>query len=285
MSTGQIILLGAIAGLTIFLGLPVGRVRGLSPMWRAVLNAGAAGVLVFLLVETMVHAFDPVEHALEERDWGTFTGRGLIFTVGLGVGLLGLVSYDRWSKARTTRALDRASASSLGPGAAAVVEFAPPRGLAALSDPQRIALMIAVGIGIHNLAEGLAIGQAAKSDLTKLAVLLVVGFAVHNATEGFGIVAPLTSQQERPSWRFLALMGLIAGGPTFLGTVVGQAWTSEWLSILFLSLAAGSILYVVVQLLRVAAKLDHDQMHVMWGLFAGIVLGFATELVLVAAGL
>ena len=166
-----------------------------------------------------------------------------------------------------------------------MAEFAPARGLATLSEPKRIALMIAVGIGIHNLAEGLAIGQAAKTDLTKLAVLLVIGFAVHNATEGFGIVAPLTSEQERPSWGFLGLMGLIAGGPTFLGTVVGQAWTSEWLSILFLSLAAGSILYVVVQLLRVAAKLDHDQMHVMWGLFAGLVIGFGTELVLVAAGL
>ena len=285
MSTGQIVLLGAIAGLTIFLGLPVGRIRGLSTMWRSVLNAGAAGVLIFLLVETVIHAFEPVEEALEEREWGVFTGRGVIFTVGLGVGLLGLVAYDRWSKRRSqARSLDRASAS-IGPGAAAVVEFAPARGLAALSEPKRIALMIAVGIGIHNLAEGLAIGQAAKTDLTKLAVLLVIGFAVHNATEGFGIVAPLTSEQERPSWGFLGLMGVIAGGPTFLGTVVGQAWTSEWLSILFLSLAAGSILYVVVQLLRVAAKLDHDQMHVMWGLFAGLVVGFGTELVLVAAGL
>ena len=80
-------------------------------------------------------------------------------------------------------------------------------------------------------------------------------------------------------------MGLVAGGPTFLGTLVGQSWTSEWLSILFLSLAGGSILYVVVQLLRVAVKLEHDQWHVMWGLFAGLVVGFGTELVLVAAGL
>lgn len=281
MSTSQIILLGAIAGLTIFLGLPIGRMRGLSPMWRAVLNAGAAGVLVFLLVETVIHAFEPVEHALEDSEWGAFVGKGLVFTACLGIGLLGLVYYDRWSRRR-----NRATTRPAGPGAAVATEFAPARsGLAALSEPKRIALMIALGIGIHNFAEGLAIGQSAKSDLTGLAVLLVVGFAVHNATEGFGIVAPLTSEQETPSWAFLGMMGLVAGGPTFLGTVIGQAWTSEWLAIAFLSLAAGSILYVVVQLLRVAAKLDHDQMHVMWGLFAGIVVGFGTELVLVAAGL
>jgi ZIP family zinc transporter len=284
MSTSQIILLGAVAGLTIFLGLPVGRIRGISVMGRALLNAGAAGVLVFLLVETAAHAFEPVEHAADDRAWSSLAGRGAVFVGCFGLGLLGLVYYDRWSK-RRARHLSSGTGASMGPGAASVAEFTREGRAAALTDAQRVALMIAVGIGIHNFAEGLAIGQAAKSDLTNLAVLLVVGFALHNATEGFGIVAPLTSGSERPSWGFLGLLGLIAGGPTFVGTVVGQAWTSELLSIAFLSLAAGSILYVVVALLRVATKLDHEPMHVMWGLFLGLVVGFGTELVLAAAGL
>ena len=281
MSSGQIVLLGAIAGLTIFIGLPVGRIRGISAMWRAVLNAGAAGVLVFLLVETVAHAFEPVEEAVEESEWGEFAVRGVIFTVAFGLGLLGLVYYDRWVKNRVHRAQN----ASMGPGAASVADFGVAGRVAGLSEPKRIALFIAIGIGIHNFAEGLAIGQSAESGAVSLAVLLVIGFALHNATEGFGIVAPLTSEQEMPSWGFLLAMGAIAGLPTFVGTVVGQAWTNQNLEIAFLALAAGSILYVVVQLLRVAAKLDHDQMHVMWGLFAGIVLGFGTELVLVAAGL
>jgi ZIP family zinc transporter len=281
MSSGEIIVLGAIAGLTIFLGLPVGRVRGLSAMWRAVLNAGAAGVLVFLLVETVVHAFEPVEEAVEEKEWAEFLLRGPIFVVAFGIGLLSLVYYDRWMKRR----VGDGAPASVGPGAASVTEFRTAGRVASLSEPKRLALLIAIGIGIHNFAEGLAIGQSAESGAVNLAVLLVIGFALHNATEGFGIVAPLTSEREIPTWGFLIAMGCIAGIPTFLGTVIGQAWTNQNLEIAFLALAAGSILYVIVQLLRVAARLDHDQMHVMWGLFAGIVLGLGTELVLVAAGL
>jgi ZIP family zinc transporter len=116
-------------------------------------------------------------------------------------------------------------------------------------------------------------------------MLLVVGFALHNATEGFGIVAPLTGRTPRPTWGFLAVLGVIAGLPTFLGTVAGQSVESPWLEIAFLGLASGSILFVVVQLLRVASRLDDDPMHVMWGLFVGFALGLVTELVLVAAGL
>lgn len=106
--------------------------------------------------------------------------------------------------------------------------------------------MIASGIGLHNFAEGLAIGNSAATGELSLAVLLVIGFALHNATEGgFGIVAPLTGGQ-RPSWGgFLALLGgLVGGGPTFVGTLVGQRFVSEEVSVAFLGLAAGSILYV-----------------------------------------
>ena len=285
MSEGEILLLGAIAGLTIFLGLPVGRIRGLSTKARALLNAGSAGVLLFLLIETFEHGFAPVELALEQvtvesgGSWGTFVGRASLFAVAIAVGMLSLVYYDRWMKRRAPGAK-----ASIGPGAAAVQEFAPARGIHALSEPKRLALFIAIGIGVHNLAEGLAIGQSAASGNVSFAWLLVIGFGVHNATEGFGIVGPLAGEADRPSWAFLGLMGLIAGLPTFLGTVVGQSVVDANLEILFLGLAAGSILYVIVQLLNVALKLGHREM-LMWGLFAGLMLGAGTELVLVAAGL
>ena len=87
-----------------------------------------------------------------------------------------------------------------------------------------------------------------------LALVLIIGFALHNATEGFGIVGPMSGEAERPSWGFLALLGLIGGGPTFVGTVIGQAWVSEALQVAFFAVAAGSILYVVIQLLDVCRR-------------------------------
>ena len=136
---------------------------------------------------------------------------------------------------------------------------------------------------MHNFSEGLAIGQSAANSEVSLAWLLIIGFGLHNATEGFGIVAPMTRDRERPSWAYLGLLGVIGGGPTFLGTLVGQAWVSDVLDLAFLALAAGSILYVVVQLLHVADRLGHKEL-LMWGLVAGIFLGYATDFVLVAAG-
>ncbi len=167
----------------------------------------------------------------------------------------------------------------LGPGAASVAEFTRP----GLSAAQWLSVFIATGIGLHNFSEGLAIGQAAALDKLSLAYVLVIGFGLHNATEGFGIVAPLTGDAEPPSWRFLGLMGVIAGFPTFFGTIVGQAWTSTAVSILFLSLAAGSILYVVMELLNVC-RLFSTKTITAYGLLLGLTLGFATDFVLVAAG-
>jgi ZIP family zinc transporter len=282
MSSTQIALLGAIAGITIFIGLPVGRIRKLKVSTSTLLNAASAGVLLFLLIETFVHGFEPVEEALFDvttktsGTWGEFVVRTVLFFGAFALGLMGLVGYDRQ--------MARRRKSSLGPGAAAVQEFGTLRKFHALSDTKRLSVLIAVGIGVHNLAEGLAIGQIAASDQLSLAVLLVVGFALHNATEGFGIVAPLAGETDRPSWGFLFVLGVIAGLPTFLGTIIGQSFVNENLELLFLGLAAGSILYVVVTLVGVAIKHGHKEMLYV-GLFAGVTLGALTELVLVAGGL
>ena len=143
--------------------------------------------------------------------------------------------------------------------------------------------MIAVGIGLHNFAEGLAIGNSAAAGDISLAVLLIIGFGLHNATEGFGIVAPMAGTGERPSWGYLALLGLIGGGPTFIGTLVGQRFTNDTVSIAFLALAAGSILYVIIELLSVARRLNL-KIVTTWALFAGLVAGFLTDAIVGAGG-
>ena len=279
MSTTKLLMLGAIAGGTIFLGLPVGRLHQMTVRARALLNAVAIGILVFLLAEVLTAGFEGVEHALEEAvdgaaGWGGFAGRLPVFFGGVGLGLLTLVWYDRWLDRRGPARPD-------GPGAAAAGALA--TGPVRITAAQRLALFIALGIGLHNFSEGLAIGQSAASGEVSLAVLLVVGFALHNATEGFGIIGPLAQESELPSWSFLGLLGLIGGGPTFLGTIVGRSFVNETLSIGFLALAGGSILYVVIQLVTVGVRLGHKEL-LFRGALVGLVLGYGTDLVLVAAG-
>jgi len=117
----------------------------------------------------------------------------------------------------------------------------------------------------------------------------VIGFGLHNATEGFGIVAPLAADLDEngerriPSWGYLLLLALIGGGPTFVGTWVGHGFTSEAVSVVFLTLAAGSILYVVVQLLGIAARARRSDLLAQ-GLLIGLLAGFITDAVVTFGG-
>ena len=279
MSTGHVLILGAIAGGTIFLGLPIGRLQNLSDAMRAGLSALATGILIFLLWDVLSGAVEPIESALGDRHWGDFTGYSAVGIAGFALGLMGLVYYAEWMKRQTSR---RAT-PLVGPGAAAVDEFRRRGWVEGMTDGQRLALLIAVGIGVHNFGEGLAIGQAAATGAASLAVTLIVGFALHNATEGFGICGPMSGEGMRPTWGFLAILGLIGGAPTFLGTVLGQAWTSEAVTVAFFAIAAGSILYVVQELFAVNRKHGRPTL-VMWLVLAGLLLGFGTDFVIQAAG-
>jgi ZIP family zinc transporter len=290
-------LLGFIAGVTILLGLPIGRLRSPAPRLRALLNATAIGVLLFLVWDVFSAAWVPIDEALTsvhdgKGGLGAAAAYGLLFAAGLAAGLLSLVYYEKWVGKQLSRAQTSASAAgSRGPGAMSVVELTArrPSRMAAWSTARRLSLLIAVGIGLHNFAEGLAIGQSAAGGKLALALLLVIGFGLHNATEGFGIVAPLAGdidpdgKMRRPSWGFLLAMGAIGGGPTFLGTLVGHQFTSEVVSVLFLTLAAGSILYVVTQLISVAAKTRRPDL-LAYGLLLGLLAGFLTDAIVTAAG-
>jgi len=281
VSTTQTILLGAVAGFTIYLGLPLGRVRVANLRTKAFLNATSAGILVFLLFEILAHATGPVEEALEEAAegkaaWGQFAALGLVYAIGFGAGLLGLLYL-----ARIWRRPTPPGRSSIGPGAMSVAEAELSQS-AAQSAALRTGMGIAAGIGLHNFSEGLAIGQAAQGGQLALAALLIIGFALHNTTEGFGIVGPLAAAEVRAPWGWLGLAGLVGGGPTFVGTIVGTSFSSTYLFVGCLALAAGALLYVIGELLPVGRRLSWEV--TLWGLMAGFFLGLATELVLEVAG-
>jgi ZIP family zinc transporter len=302
-------LLGFIAGVTILLGLPVGRLRTATPTLSTLLNATAVGVLLFLFWDVLSAAWSPIDEALASAHegkggLGTAAGYGLLFAIGLGVGLLALVYYESWMARQVLKAQALSPGPSggsgasgvsgpadRGPGAMGVNELKTSRSnrMAAWSVARRLSLLIAMGIGLHNFAEGLAIGQSAASGELALALPLVIGFGLHNATEGFGIVAPLTADTDLegnkrlPSWGFLLAMGAIGGAPTFLGTLVGYQFTSEPVSVVFLTLAAGSILYVVTQLITLAAQSRRPDL-LAYGLLLGLFAGFFTDAIVTAAG-
>src|SRR5436305_4245278 len=276
MSTTQTLILGAIAGVTIYLGLPMGRMRNLPPRLGVALNAVATGILIFLFWDVVSHGVQPVESHLAAHSWGSFLGYGALLGAGFAAGMMSLVYYDGWLRSKRATPL-------VGPGAAAIDEFRSRSWIETLTPGRRLALLIATGIGLHNFGEGLAIGQSAAAGELSLALVLIIGFGLHNATEGFGIVGPMSGEAERPSWGFLGLMGLIGGGPTFLGTLIGQVWVSPALEVVFFAVAGGSILYVVIQLFEVCRRFSMPTL-VAWSLLLGLLLGFGTDWVLVAAG-
>jgi ZIP family zinc transporter len=259
MSFEQTVLLSAIAGATIFLVLPVGRLRTLSTRNQALLTTGAAGVILFLIWDILAQAAEPVEAAIDAaRQDGGSTGDVLLnggaFGLSIAFGLLSLVWFA--SRVRRRRA----------------------EGLSS----HDIAVGTAVGLGLHNFSEGLAIGQSAATGATAFALILVVGFALHNTTEGFGIAAPLTTG-PRPTWRFLGALGLIGGGPTFVGGVVGYSFVSPLLSIAFLGVAAGALIYVFNEMMATSRRFA-EPVAANFALLVGLLVAFATDFLLVATG-
>jgi zinc transporter, ZIP family len=258
MSFAQTVLLAAFAGLTIYLGLPVGRLRNLSANWQALLTAAAGGVILFLIYDVLSQAVAPANRALDAARGGAslapFALDAAVLAGSVAFGLLS-VTYV------TSRLRARASGPSLA---------------------RQLALGTALGLGLHNFSEGLAIGQSSATGATSLALLLVIGFALHNMTEGFGIAAPLASG-ERPSWGLLGVLGLIGGGPTFLGGIVGYTFVSPLISITFLGLAAGALVFVFNEMMAVVRRFSLP-MTASTAILLGLLAGFGTDFILTAAG-
>src|SRR3954452_11224209 len=282
MSESTTILLGAIAGGTIFLGLPLGRIDKLSESTRTFLATVSAGILLFLFWDVVSEGWGLVEQVVDKAKDGGPAGpvvlRVTLFAGAFAIGIFGIAFAEK-------ALLKRQPVKPAAGGSAATAEAAGIDAPVIMDEAKRAALalgmLIAAAIGIHNFSEGLAIGVSARAGEVTLAGTLIVGFALHNATEGFGIVGPL--QDVKPSWRWLIAAGLIGGGPTFLGTIVGFRVSSEPLQLAFFALAAGAILFVVGELWNVAAKRASRNL-VLTGIAVGFLLGIGTDLILSLAG-
>ncbi len=281
MSFAQTATLGALAGFTIYLGLPFGRLQLLGNRSRVALAMFSVGVLAFIFVDVMEHAFGIVEGAVEAYKEGSgglgrATGLTLLLGAGFGLGIGGLAMTER--RLRSARPLPPISGGAVDVLDAdhAIVEEA-----AARARALRTGMAIAVAIGLHNFAEGLAIGVSASAGDVSLAVVLIIGFALHNVTEGFGIIGPLGS--VRPSWAWLGLVGLVGGAPTFLGSMLGYSVTSEPLELAFYAVAGGAILYVIGEVWNGMRRYGHRELG-LWLLAAGFFIGVATDLIVVYGG-
>jgi zinc transporter, ZIP family len=239
-------LLGIYAGvIPVFIGLLwLPFVRSVGRRWTDFFLCLTIGLLIFLGASALLEAFETASLVP-----AAFQGNALVLLGTLGT-LLVLTAIGRW------RSGARGERSSL-----------------------YVAGLIALGIGLHNLGEGLAIGTSYASGEIALGTFLVVGFLLHNTTEGLGIVTPLA--EERPGLRSLILLGALAGVPTILGTWIGGFTYSPVWTTLFLAIGAGAIAQVVYELWRMFSRRTSSTMYSplnTTGLFLGLLIMYATGL-------
>jgi zinc transporter ZupT len=236
------LLLGVVPVATGLLTWPA--MRTMPQRWLTFLLALTIGLLAFLLIDTIGEGLEAAHETIDRL-------RGpVLFWVVLSLTALALLYVGRRG------------------GVA-------PEGL-------RLAFFIALGIGLHNFGEGLAVGAALATGAAALATYLVIGFTIHNVTEGIGIAAP--AAKERPRLSYFAGLALLAGGPAILGTVLGtQAVSPLWTSICF-AVAAGAILQVIIEvgalLLRGGGSAKLIDMPVAGGIASGLIVMYATALLI-----
>lgn len=223
-------------------------IRGLASRWLRVLMALTIGLLAVLAIDATLEGLE-----LAAAGSQAFGGPALVL-IGAAVSYLVLTGVAEW----VTRRGDEAGRSGSPAGT--------------------LALLVAIGIGLHNLGEGVAIGAAYSVGALALGAFLVVGFAIHNTTEGIAIVAPLA--HRRPTLVRLALLGLIAGGPAVLGAWIGAAAFNTSIAAFLFGFGAGAIAQVIVQLAPAirdeAGRLLHPA--AVAGVLAGMAVMFMTGL-------
>jgi ZIP family zinc transporter len=283
MSFAETALLGALAGFTIFLGLPIGRLQLLGTRARVALAMFSVGILVFLLVDVLAHAFEISEDAVTalrdgDGSFGHAAALALLLVGGFALGSAGLGFLER--RMRPTKPVAPLAGGSVDVSAADDALLSA-YATAARTHALQTGLIIAAAIGVHNFAEGLAIGVSAHAGEIGLATVLIVGFALHNSTEGFGIVGPLGN--VRPSWGWIALAGLIGGSPTFLGTMIGYNVTSLPLELAFYAVAGGAIFYVIGEITSAMRRVGHRELGLAL-LSCGFAAGVLTDLIVAYGG-
>ena len=223
-------------------------IQRIPPGWLRGVMALTVGLLGFLAIDATLEGFE-----LAGEGSQAFGGVALVL-LGAAVAFLALTGVSAWLDQRRRAA--RAAGASGG----------------------HLALLVAVGIGLHNLGEGVAIGSAYSAGALALGAFLVVGFALHNTTEGLAIVAPVA--HLRPALGRLALLGLIAGAPAVLGAWIGAAAFNYSLAAFLFGFGAGAIVQVIVQLAPSLRDGDGRTLHpvAVTGLLAGMALMFATGL-------
>jgi ZIP family zinc transporter len=280
MDFSETVLLGAIAGFTIYLGLPLGRVRHVDDRVRVALAMFAVGILAFIFVDVSSNGQAIISTALQRfkehrSSFGHVVALFALLAAGFTAGAAGISAAERAMRRRG------AARPSIGGGAVDAIALAAPDAAEVRRRALQTGMTIAAAIGLHNFAEGLAIGVSARAGAIGLATVLIIGFGAHNATEGFGIVGPLGS--TRPSWRWLALAGLIGGGPTLLGAIVGFQIHSSPLELAFYALAGGAIVYVIGEVWLSMRRYGHRTLG-LYMLAAGFLAGVATDLIVSYGG-
>ena len=223
-------------------------IRRIPPSWLRVIMAVTVGLLAYLGIDAILEGFE-----LAGEGSQAFGGATLVL-VGAVVAFLALTGVTEWLRDRRARAREAGASGA------------------------QLALLVAIGIGLHNLGEGVAIGAAYSVGALALGAFLVVGFALHNTTEGLAIVAPLA--KGRPSPARLATLGLIAGAPAVLGAWIGAAAFNASLAAFLFGFGAGAIAQVIVQLAPSLRDGEGRTLHppAVLGLLGGMGLMFATGL-------
>lgn len=283
-----------------FFSLPF--LKKLPGKWLNFLITLTVGILIFLLFDVAAETFE-LATALPARmavpadgqavipgfDLALYNAFGpesglwlgpLFMLVGFSAGMLGLVlignlfQRSNSKKEKRGKEEDETDEEEQRPAVG-------PLSWLNLKNPHfQLAFMVALGIGLHNLGEGLAVGASFASRNIALANVLIFGFAIHNTTEGLAIVAPVS--QKRIAWQKLAFWGMLAGAPTILGALLGLFFFSNALAILFFAIAAGAILYVVVEIIAQMGKdMSHNKLN-----YLGVIVGFSvmylTSLLIIA---
>lgn len=277
------ITMGLYAGLTVYLGFAILAIRRISRERLGMLNAMAGGLLGYLFAEISVELVEKPEEMAKEGMWLDYTIYAITTSAALIATLLILAYIERRLKAKSTAAREWAK-------------------LGLRMDPWILSLLLSIGLGIHNLGEGLGIGSAISTEDLGLAILLSIGFAIHNVTEGFAISSPLLAVRlaktipdgeqtvviaSRELVTRLLILGLIAGGPTAVGALILSSTPPNELIInVAMTSAAASIIYSVFNMnLSAMGQLRGDPVKFWLSIFLGFLLAIAVETALAAMNL